>query len=508
MPSGLILGPLLSPNSPELSRAGLIAPQAFQRSSSPLVPQFSEAVPNQLRLKRPMSPAALAERISNGRWVRAPHLALLDSWLLDLTARRRRRIIVQMPPRHGKSEHVSRYFSAWYLGMNPQHRIILSSYEATFARSWGRRSKEVLKNWGPELFGVSVKGDTSAANDWEIEGGDGGMLTAGIGGPITGRGADLFIVDDPVKNAQDAASEAIRERNWDWWRSTARTRFEPDAVAVIIMTRWHDDDLVGRILAEDEDEWDVLSLPALAEAGDPLGREIGQPLWPRRFPVPALEQLKASLGSYYWSALYQQRPTPEEGGIFKRSWWQRYSHMPKEARIGGIFVDNAHSLKTTADYSVVATVRTDGTRLFWENVLRGRWEFPELERIILAAREESKLPVYIEDTPGAAALIQSLRKLMPVVPIQLEGKDKVTWAHATAPYVEAGLCFVPYQASWLDEWLDEHAAFPNGAHDDQVDTTTKAIARLARLGFGDVPAAIAMRQPRAPTRRPELARLR
>jgi hypothetical protein len=226
------------------------------------------------------------------------------------------RLLVTMPPRHGKSSLCSHYFPAWYLGNYPGLNVILASYEADFAASWGRRARDVLEEHGPPVFGVRVSRDSSAANRWEIAGHGGGMMTAGVGGPLTGKEANVIILDDPVKNDQEANSPTYREHLWEWYRATLYTRLEPGGAIILIQTRWNQDDLAGRLLQEMEDggeRWDVLRFPALAEDNNPLGREPGEPLWPQRFNKKRLQEIRRTISSYWWAALYQQRPAPAPG---------------------------------------------------------------------------------------------------------------------------------------------------------------------------------------------------
>lgn len=220
-----------------------------------------------------------------------------------------------MPPRHGKSELICRYFPAWYLGLHPERNVILTSYEQKQASKYGRLSRNLIDEHGGRVFGgVHVAQDSSAADNWRIEGRDGGMTSVGIGGPLTGKGADLLIVDDPIKNAEQALSEAFRDAAWEWWQSTAFTRLEPNAAIVIVQTRWHSDDLVGRCLNRQRDEnWTRIRLPALAELdGDPLGREPNEALWPERFGQKALERIRDGMDAYWWLSLYQQTPSRHE----------------------------------------------------------------------------------------------------------------------------------------------------------------------------------------------------
>lgn len=469
----------------------------------------------------PASPADFAERVSNGRWHRTPHLDLLNQSLVFLSARKApawfirklgyevdgpddemydfTRLVVEMPPRHGKSELVSRYFPAWYLGMHPEQRVILTSYEANFARLWGRRARDLLEEHGQSMFGVGVKRQSAAANDWEIEGTDGGMHTAGVGGPITGRGANAFISDDAVKNAEEAASPTIQERNADWWDSTAYTRIEPGGIAIIMATRWHEKDMTGHVLERQDEEdgdpdaedefWYVLKLPALAEPNDTLGRQVGEALWPERYPASRLARIRQRIGSYFFGALYQQRPSAEQGNIFARGAWQWYDYdkLPGTPTMGYSIVDTAgYDDKTTGDPAVIATVVRIGKDLYWRNVQKGYWTFPELKQRVKDARDEYGFPILIEETPWAKPLIQSLQnEVSGVVAFKIEGRSKLTRAQSVAPFQEAGNFYLPRARGWTGDFIDEHASFPNGTHDDQVDTTSMAGLRLL-LGAGAV----------------------
>lgn len=259
------------------------------------------------------SPACFAAAVSEGNWRLARHLHFIDRAVVEtLRGSGPSILIVEAPPRHGKSELISKYLPAWFLGAFPGKRVMLAAYGAGFARSWGRRAREVLEEFGPSLFGVKVRRSLRAAAEWGLEGFEGGMLTAGIGGPLTGRGADLLIIDDPVKNSQQAKSARIRNSHWDWWQSTASTRIEPGGCAILIATRWNEDDLSGRLIRE-FDQGNGLAvrrvrLPALAEEGDPLGRLPGDALWPERWPKEHLEEKRRAISREWWLALFQQQP--------------------------------------------------------------------------------------------------------------------------------------------------------------------------------------------------------
>jgi len=270
--------------------------------------RFSPGVP----LAQVATPSRMAQTVSRGRWLPALHLLAIEQAVLEtICGRSPPLLVIEAPPRHGKSELISHYLPAWYLGTHPDRQVILTGYESSFARTWGRKARGLLEEWGEALFGVRVRGNLRAANDWGLEGFRGGMLTAGAGGPLTGRGAHLLIVDDPIKNSSDACSEVLRDRLWDWWESTASTRLEPGGCAIVIATRWHRDDLSGRILQLNDREPGLarrLHLPALAEADDVLGRAEGAPLWPERWPRDRLETMRRHKSLEWWNAMYQQNP--------------------------------------------------------------------------------------------------------------------------------------------------------------------------------------------------------
>lgn len=411
------------------------------------------------------------------------HLQALDSILVDVAAGVLDRVAIHMPPRHGKSWLCSRYLPAWFLMHFPSKRVILTSYEATYAASWGDQVREVVKRCG-HLTGVGIREDRSARDNWQVAGHEGGMVTAGAGGPITGMGADLLVIDDPFKNAEEAMSPTIRQKIWDWFVSTAYTRLEPGGRVVIIQTRWHEDDLIGRVLKMPAERWHNINLAALAEPGDPMRRKEGEALWPERYDAAALSRIRAADPTgYWWSAMYQGRPAPMGGGMFKRQWF-RYAEKngsPDLFKLGDagwrnvqsarrfLTVDLAASTKETGDYTVIMAWAMFGEVLLLLDVMRARLEGPDiLPQIALMLNRHSAAEAWIEKIGFQATIIQGGARLgLPVRELRPD-KDKATRAAPmAAAMANAKVWFAP--GAWHGDLEAELLSFPAGAHDDQVD---------------------------------------
>lgn len=405
--------------------------------------------------------------------------------------------MVFMPPRHGKSELISKYFPAWYLGTFPNNRVILVSYEADFAASWGRKSREVLDELGKD-FGVTVKQESSAAKHWEIEGHGGGMDAAGAYGPITGKGADVLVIDDPVKNAEEAYSPVQREKLWDWYQSTAFTRLEPNGAIIIVMTRWHEDDLAGRLLKQEPGQWEIVSLPALAEADDLLHRTEGEALWPERFPVEQLSEKKKAVGSYWWSAMYQQRPVPLEGGFFKSNWVQFFNpeHVPDMDIVVQSW-DTAQTKSSTSDFVVGQVWGRVGGDFYLLDQVRGRWDFDETVAEIKKLSyhwPQSSAKIVEAQTLGAALASHLKHKVEGIIPISVRASKELRALNAL-PVWQSKNVYLPRpddgEYDWVDDYVRELLTFPNAANDDQTDATTLALNQLRGTLFPDVKASMA-----------------
>jgi predicted phage terminase large subunit-like protein len=435
-----------------------------------------------------ISPLGLAIA-TNPLWELATHQIYLDEKLRDVAAGRIKRLLVTMPPRHGKSELISKYFPAWYVATFPEKRVILASYEADFAASWGRKSRDILDEYGKQIYNVQVKSDSSAAKRWDIYRHNGGMNTAGVGGPITGKGADVLIIDDPIKNSEDANSFLKRDKIWEWYLSTAFTRLEPKGAVILVMTRWHEDDLAGRLLLQERDKWEVIAFPAFAEdEDDVLGRDEGAALWPERYDIPQLNDIKETVSAYYWAAMYQQRPAPREGGIFKRKWF--LDNTVNVAPANSLYVrywDLAATAKTDIndpDYTAGALVALHEGMYYVVDVVRLRDTPQKVEQLIrrTAETDYENPMIYIEQEPGASG-VQVIdyyrRTVLPDFPMRAH---KPTGAKESrililATHAEIGNLKIK-RAEWNKYLIDEAEVFPQGAHDDILDAISGAVAML------------------------------
>lgn len=434
------------------------------------------------------TPAHFAEFLSNGQYKIPKHIELLNSVLLNAFNRKSNRIIINLPPRHGKSELISKYFPFWYLCNLPQSRIILCSYKSTFAQSWGRKVLSLFNEFS-EKVGLTIKSNARSTSYFEIEKYGGSMTSVGIDGALTGKGADLIIIDDPIKNAEQANSLVYRDRIWEWYRSTLYTRLEPNGVIILMMTRWHEDDLCGRIIKDIENNgepWEIIRIPAIAGDDDLLMRNAGEALWPERFDFVKLMRIKKTLGDYWFNSLYQQSPVPSDGGIFKRNHIRYFNKSGNYLQIEGdnnyetidlgscnifISVDLAISLSSNADYTVFVVGAVNyKSDLFVLEVIRKRVEPSEHLEILKKLNHIYKpILIGIENVQYQSALISmAAREGLPIKSIKPD-KDKLTRALPLAAKFELGKVFISGHTEWQDCLVSELLAFPKGKHDDQVD---------------------------------------
>lgn len=397
------------------------------------------------------------------------------------------------PPRHGKTLLVSRSAPAYFLARHPSQWVGLTSYEATLAQDLSRSCRDAYMR-----VGGRIRGDSSAVNLWQTVDG-GGMWAAGVGGPLTGKGGHFLLIDDPIKNDEEAASETIRAKHKTWYDSTFSTRLEPNGSVLVVQTRWNEDDLAGYLLAKEALEpegWTILNLPAVSEDAPrlfPVSCTVvpdfrtlpGQPLCPERYDSTALKKIEKRVGTYFWSALYQQRPSPLEGGLFKRSWWQSYTALPPAFTFMCQTWDMAFKETDTSDFVVGQVWGVYEARLYLLDQVRGRMDFPATLMAVrgLSAKWPDAHAKYIEDAANGAAVIASLKqKLTGVIAVKPIG-GKESRAAAVSPLVEAGNVYLPAPeiAPWILDFIEETAAFPNGVNDDQVDAMTQALAKIGPI---------------------------
>jgi predicted phage terminase large subunit-like protein len=407
---------------------------------------------------------------TNPAYAAAPHHRLIAEKLEGVARSEIKRLMICMPPRHGKSELASRRFPAWFLGRNPGKQVIAASYNSDLANDFGREVRNIVA--GQEfqnLFKVELAQDSKAANRWHTSGG-GMYVAAGVGTAITGRGADVLLIDDPFKDRKEADSELQRKTVWDWYTSTAYTRLMPGGAVVVINTRWHDDDLSGRLLYEQEhnggDQWEVLSLAAIHN---------DQPLWPEWYPMERLEQIRSVLPARDWNALYQQNPIPDEGDFFKLDWFGGYEELPEKLTIYG-----------ASDYAV-----TDGDGDFTEHGVFGV-DFNKNIYVIDWWRGQTSSDVWIEKKCdlivkhkpacwfGESGPIR--RAIEPFMMSRMTQRnafcriewlpsvsDKASRARSIQGMASMGKVFFPKNNGWKGDVLAQLIRFPAGKHDDSVD---------------------------------------
>lgn len=408
------------------------------------------------------------------------------------------RLIIEIPPRHGKSEIVSRRLPAYIFGRDPDAKIIATSYGADLAKRMNRdvqriidspRYRDIFPN--TELMGKTRIADpsynyTRTTDYFEIINNTGSYTCAGVGGAITGMGFTHGIIDDPYKNRAEANSPTIRRKIWEWFTSTFYTRKQGVGKILITMTRWHESDLAGQLqfLQEndpDADKWEIISMPALAEKNSKY-RDIGDPLWPQRYGLEDLRKTKAVLGTYEWNALYQQHPSPVEGGIIHRNWWQYYNTAPTKFDEIIQSWDLALEGKETSDYVVGMVVGRIGADRYLLDLVRDRMDFVQTIRAIrqLSEKWPEAFAKIVENKANGPAAIATLKKEIPgIIPFTPQG-DKLSRLMSVSPQVESGNVYLPVKAYWVHDFVEEITSFPNGANDDQVDAFSQALLRFIK----------------------------
>lgn len=440
-------------------------------------------------LQRSAAESSLIEfaKLTHGDYRPSWHHELLASKLEAVARGEIKRLVVSMPPRHGKTEIATVRFAPWLLTRRPAASIIAATYSGEFADDLGRKARAVLEH--PVYSSLwprsALANDSRAVSRWQTVSG-GTYFAVGVGGPLTGRGADFLLIDDPHKSRAEAESKVTRDAVFDWFRSTAYTRLEKGGAVVIIMTRWHEDDLVGRVL-QDAEPWEVLSLPALAEVEDEY-RRPGDALWPDKFSVEALTAIRNVVGEREWAALYQQHPAPLEGALFKPDALEMI-----EAEPAGVEWVRAWDFGATAgggDPTVGVKLGMWNDRPVIADVVRFQGSPEEVERVLLAtaSRDGRDVPIHIPQDPGQAgkSQVQYLAGRLSGyrVVASPESGNKVTRAEPLAAQVNVGNARL-VRGAWNRDFIAELRVFPNGKHDDQVDAASRAfMACVTPSGFG------------------------
>lgn len=470
--------------------------------------------------KMPASPLQQAREL-DPKYVTRPHLEVLSDAIVEAIGRTRagedQKLAVAMPPRHGKTELSSIYTPLWILRQDHKAKIGLISHSPSLAITWGRKIRRLVERHGAQL-GLSIAPDAGAVSEWETPEG-GVVMSRSIGQALAGVGFTHLIIDDPTRDFAAAHSDDTREALWAWYINNVVTRLEPPSFLMLVQTRWHEDDLTGRVLSAehegDPDEWRQIVIPAIAEKGKPdaLGREPGEPLLSPLIPdetpedaVKRLAKLRRSIGGYAWAAQFQQQPAPARGAILETSWWHfwtdnpadetddgRYRYLDLGSATGRVVDSWDATFKDTkaSDYVVGQRWLKSGANRFLLDQRRGRMSFTKTIAEVLAFAESGPLhdrvhERFIEDKANGPAIISSLRDKVPgLKPVNPLG-SKEARARAITPEIESGNVYLPDPRmpgyEWVRELIAEAQVFPNGSHDDQVDAMTQALAQLRETG--------------------------
>lgn len=472
----------------------------------------------------PDTPAEQASELDDGYQL-VPHIEYLSERLTaaiaDVEHGTSRKMLISLPPRHGKTEITSIYLPLHLLRRNHKLKIGLISHSPNLSAAWGRRIRRLVERYGPKL-GLSIAPDAGAVSEWETPEG-GGVTSRSIGQALAGVGFNVLIVDDPTRDFAAAHSKTAREAVWEWWTANAITRLEPPSLVVVVQTRWHEDDLTGRLLSPhhegDPSDWEQIIIPAIAGDHDPLGRAKGEPLLSPLIPgetreqaLARFEEIKRNVGSYTWAALYQQSPAPSQGAIFNVDWWRYWTTDPAKATDDGRVVwldpstlssgrvitswDATFKDTSSSDYVVGQRWARIGANRFLLEQSRDRRAFTATIAEMLRFADDGlgaglAHEHFIEDKANGPAIIDTLRdKVSGIKPVNPQG-SKEARARAVTPEIESGNVYLPLPPAktergdlffWVHEFLDEARSFPTGEHDDQIDAMTQALAAMRTAG--------------------------
>ncbi len=422
-------------------------------------------------------------------FIHGRHHALMAKKFEEIAAGTLKRLIINMAPRHTKSEFASNMLPAWYLGKFPDKKVIQSSNTADLAVGFGRKVRNLVdsEQYAKIFPGVSLRADSKAAGRWSTNH-NGDYFAIGVGGTVTGKGADLLIIDDPHSEQEARLAQAdptVFDSVYEWYTSGPRQRLQPGGAIIIVMTRWSDKDLTGKILKNSDSEWEVIELPAIMPSG--------KPLWPEFWSLEELTALKEELPPYKWNAQYQQTPTGEEGAIVKRDWWRRWEpERPPRCEFIIQSWDTAFTKNQRSDYSACTTwgvfhLNEDESdvNIILLDAYKNKMEFPELKDTAKRFYDEWEPDACIIEAKAAGApLIFELRAMGVMVSdyTPVRGNDKFVRINSVTDLFRSGKVWAP-ETRWADELIEEMARFPNAEHDDLTDSATQALIRFRQGGF-------------------------
>jgi predicted phage terminase large subunit-like protein len=451
------------------------------------VSPYMEAQLRRVAANYKLTPATLAHRL-NPLWIPAPHLMYISAQIATAIVRGSARIVISVPPRHGKSELVTKYTTTWVLEHFPWMNVILASYGAELSVDFGRKVRDIIAD-NQDKLSVRLRKDFGRVNNWVTQQ-DGGMMSVGVNGPITGRGANVLLIDDYVKDIREANSKTIRESTWDWFVTTAFTRVEPGGSCIIIATRWHWDDLIGRILRRNPGgRWTEIRIPALAEEGDILGRHVGQALFPERYDLNYLQERLETLGTFFFNALYQQRPENENARLTSRNWLMPpVTELPPFSRMQFFRVWDLAATEGGGDYTVgtLCAYYEENDTFYILDVLRRQSSPGQVEALVYrtAVDDGHNCRVIIEQEPGSSgkSLVEHfinnvLKDFQTEAYPSGNSGSKIEKAQPFLAAAESGKVKL-YKGHWNETFLDEFQDFPGGEHDDQVDTAAVGFIKV------------------------------
>lgn len=428
------------------------------------------------RLYNPkLTPATMAAYLDPS-WIPARHLMFISAKVASAIKRGKGRIIVSVPPRHGKSRMLSIGSTTWVNETFPDYNVGLVTYGLSLSTDFSGAVRNQIEQ-NPDKLSVRIGRRSNRIDKFLFEGHDGGVFAAGLGGVLTGRGFHVLFLDDYIKQLKEAISPTYRQQTWDWWITTAYTRLEPGATVVIVATRWHSDDLIGRTLQEFGNEWEYIRLPAIAESNDPLGRNPGEALFPERYDIESLQSIKKMLGSFWFSAIYQQNPKDDESSMANKEWLQYTGNMPHPHSLTWARIWDFAGLKDAGDYTCGLLMGADkpNERAYIGDIVRGQHSPADIDKLFKSTAEHDGkgVPIIICQEPGASGLITTNHFKQLLGPgYQVEGvpelQNKISKAHGMLAGAERGdliLKLAPWNAAFADEFDD----VPDGAHDDQID---------------------------------------